>query len=72
MSEPAALKLRRFHVGWDEKAEGVLMPDSKYDPPSQTFKTWDEMLAPLSVFEAEALGRKEGERYMNAMNGGRS
>lgn len=63
-------KLDRFIKGWNEQAFDLVMPDAVYDKVTGTFKTWEEMLEPLTLFEAYRLGQIEGLKYARATKGG--
>lgn len=69
MKNPEQLKLERFQKGWDEHASDLLMPSAVHDKTTNSFKTWEQMLAPLTVFEAYRLGQTEGQKYAKAVAG---
>jgi hypothetical protein len=61
------IKLDKFLEGWNEYASDLVMP-SKVNKNGE-FISWDEMLEPLTIFEAKELGVTEGKKYYKAVNG---
>ncbi len=58
-------KMQLFAEGWNVHALEFRVPDAIYR--DGKFVTWAEMLKPLTVFEAKALGEAEGKRYAEAV-----
>lgn len=63
------VKLERFQKGWNEFASHSVAPSAVKKKGDDTFKTWEQLLEPLTIFEAYRLGQTEGAAYARAVAG---
>lgn len=58
-------KIERFAQGWKSVAPDIIYPSAKRI--GDKFKTWEEIVEPLNLFECYEAGRREATIYVNAI-----
>jgi hypothetical protein len=62
-------KLEQFYAGWAVHAGDLLPPAGRYVPERNDILKWEEIVAPITVFEAYQLGLREGKLYASVIGG---